>query len=47
MGAGDHWITKAEIEKLLAKAKGIPRSTVTHLRRQDTEVCEQGVFQLA
>jgi hypothetical protein len=39
------WITKAEIEKLLAKAKGAPAPPVTQLRRQDIELCAQGVFQ--
>jgi hypothetical protein len=39
------WITKADIEKLLTKTNGAPAPTVTHLRQQDIEVCEQGVFQ--
>jgi hypothetical protein len=37
------WITKAEIEKLLAS--GVPTEVVTHLSRQDIKVAEDGVFQ--
>src|SRR5215475_2027253 len=39
------WVTKAEIEELLAKTNGAPLPAVTHLERQDIEVCEHGIFQ--
>jgi hypothetical protein len=41
--AATGWVTKAEIEALLTS--GVQTEAVTHLRRQDIEVAEEGVFQ--
>jgi hypothetical protein len=45
LGPATGRVTKAEIEELLTKANGVSAPAVTHLERQDIEVCKHGIFQ--